>query len=85
VILRRNIESLAKAQKAKQPQQALKEIEEKVEEIGEKACSAIPPGQLKRTSSVIKVRERVTVTTLNAEGDHSPGRVRRRGSDRKSV
>jgi len=75
-ILKRNIESLkSQLKKAKQPLEALKAIEEKVEEVEEKIESPVerrrshveeqyPSG----TMSSIKLGERVTVSTLNADG-----------------
>jgi DNA mismatch repair protein MutS2 len=76
-ILRRNIESLkSQLKKAKQPLQALKEIEEKVEEIEEKVEAPVerqyPSGtmtlKVERPAGALKLGERVTVNTLNAEG-----------------
>jgi DNA mismatch repair protein MutS2 len=73
-ILKRNIESLkSQLRKAKQPLQALKEIEEKVEEIEEKVEAPIErkPDHSPREASnyqLPKLGERVTVSTLNAEG-----------------
>ncbi len=71
-ILKKNIESLkAQLKKAKQPLEALKAIEEKVEVIEEKVEQPIErkSGQLPVTSNqLLKLGERVTVSTLNAEG-----------------
>ena len=71
-ILKRNIDSLkSQLKKAKQPLQVLKEIEEKVEAIEEKIES---PVERKPNPSPIsnyqlpRLGERVTVSTLNAEG-----------------
>jgi DNA mismatch repair protein MutS2 len=71
-ILKKNIESLkSQLKKAKQPLQALKEIEEKVEAIEEKIEAPI---ERKANQSPIsnyqlpKLGERVTVSTLNADG-----------------
>jgi DNA mismatch repair protein MutS2 len=73
-ILKRNIDSLkSQLKKAKQPLQALKEIEEKVEAIEEKIEAPVERRQTvgSGTSTVyrpLSLGERVTVSTLNAEG-----------------
>jgi len=81
-VLKQNIDSLKQQlKKAKQPLEALKEIEEKVEEIEEKIESPVerqyPSGTMRskiETQSQVsnrqslKLGERVTVGTLNAEG-----------------
>src|SRR5215207_9778933 len=71
-VLRSNIDSLkSQLKRAKQPLQALKEIEEKVEAIEEKIEAPIERKreQLSAVSSQsLKLGERVTVNTLNAEG-----------------
>ncbi len=71
-VLKRNIESLkSELKKARQPLQALKELEEKVEEIEEKIEA---PVERKANRSPIsnfqslRLGERVTVSTLNADG-----------------
>ena len=74
-VLKRNIDSLkSQLKKAKQPLEALKEIEEKVEEIEEKIEAPVERRQTvdHGPSSVVNrplsLGERVTVSTLNAEG-----------------
>jgi DNA mismatch repair protein MutS2 len=71
-ILKKNIESLkSQLKKAKQPLQALKEIEEKVEAIEEKIEAPIErkSNQLPISNhQSLKLGERVTVSTLNADG-----------------
>jgi len=82
-VLKRNIDSLkSQLKKAKQPLEALKAIEEKVEEVEEKIESPVerrrsnveeqyPSGTVSSTvnrQSSIKLGERVTVSTLNADG-----------------
>jgi DNA mismatch repair protein MutS2 len=75
-VLKRNIDSLkSQLKKAKQPLEALKLLEEKVEEIEEKIEA---PVERRRTmdnrqsvsmvNRPLSLGERVTVTTLNAEG-----------------
>jgi DNA mismatch repair protein MutS2 len=70
-ILKRNIDSLkSQLRKAKQPLDAIKTIEEKIEQIGEKIEAPVErkSEQLSSTSSQsLKLGERVTVSTLNAE------------------
>jgi DNA mismatch repair protein MutS2 len=74
-VLRRNIDSLrSQLRKAKQPLDALNKIEEKVDVIEEKVEAPVERRQtVDRASSSIfnhplSLGERVTVTTLNAEG-----------------
>ena len=75
-VLKQNIESLKQQlKKAKQPLEALKEIEEKVEEIEEKIESPVERHRSKveaqspvSNRQALKLGERVTVGTLNAEG-----------------
>jgi DNA mismatch repair protein MutS2 len=75
-ILRRNIDSLkSQLKKARQPLQALKEIEEKVEAIEEKVEAPVERRSTMNrgpSSSVVhrpwSLGERVTVSTLNTEG-----------------
>jgi DNA mismatch repair protein MutS2 len=75
-VLRRNIDSLkSQLKKAKQPLEAIKSIEEKMEKIEEKVEQAVE----RQTSKVagqptvshlqsLRLGERVTVSTLNADG-----------------
>jgi DNA mismatch repair protein MutS2 len=70
-ILKKNIESLkSQLKKAKQPLQALKEIEEQVEAIEEKIEAPVErqTSKVERPSGALRLGERVTVSTLNAEG-----------------
>src|SRR5687767_4959400 len=81
-VLKQNIDSLKQQlKKAKQPLEALKEIEEKLEEIEEKIESPVerqyPSGTMRSkvetqpqasNRQALKLGERVTVGTLNAEG-----------------
>jgi DNA mismatch repair protein MutS2 len=73
-VLRRNIDSLrSQLRKAKQPLEALNRIEEKVEAIEEKVEAPVVRRQTVNRGPSIVLRplslgERVTVTTLNAEG-----------------
>jgi DNA mismatch repair protein MutS2 len=71
-ILKRNIDSLkSQLKKAKQPLQALREIEEKVEAIEGKIEAPVERKRDQRSaisSQSIKLGERVTVSTLNTEG-----------------
>jgi DNA mismatch repair protein MutS2 len=73
-VLKKNIESLkSQLKKAKQPLQALKELEEKVEEIQEKIEAPVERRQTRESAPLSVLRplslgERVTVSTLNAEG-----------------
>ncbi|MFT3890554.1 MAG: endonuclease MutS2 [Anaerolineales bacterium] len=72
-VLKRNIDSLkSELKKAKQPLEAIKSIEEKIEKIEEKVEAPVE----RQTSNVardvpqglVKLGERVTVSTLGAEG-----------------
>jgi DNA mismatch repair protein MutS2 len=70
-ILKRNIDSLkSQLKKAKQPLEALKALEEKVEEVEEKIEAPV----VRQTTTVegptggVKLGERVSVSTLNADG-----------------
>ena len=75
-MLKQNIESLKhQLKRAKQPLEALKEIEEKVEAIEEKIESPVERQRSKveaqsqaSNRQALKLGERVTVGTLNAEG-----------------
>ena len=72
-ILKRNIDTLkSQLKKAKQPLEALKSIEEKVEEIEEKVEQPVErqTSHVTRNSSpgALRLGERVTVSTLNADG-----------------
>ncbi|MGE5378518.1 MAG: endonuclease MutS2 [Bacteroidota bacterium] len=71
-VLRRNIDSLrSQLKKAKQPLDALNKIEEKAEAIGEKVEAPVErKGNLFSVDSgqPLRLGEKVTVTTLNAEG-----------------
>jgi DNA mismatch repair protein MutS2 len=72
-VLKRNIDSLkSQLRRAKQPLEALKEIEVKVEEIEEKIGAPVErqTTNVTRHSSLESIRlgERVTVSTLNADG-----------------
>ncbi|HET9589075.1 MAG TPA: endonuclease MutS2 [Anaerolineales bacterium] len=70
-VLKKNIESLrSQLKKARQPLEALKEIEEKVEEIEEKIEAPVVRQMPKDASpsAGFKLGERVTVSTLNADG-----------------
>ena len=76
-VLKKNIESLkSQLKKAKQPLEVLKQLEEKVEEIEEKIEAPVerqyPSGtitsKIQSPSGALKLGERVTVSTLNAEG-----------------
>ena len=71
-ILRRNIDSLkSQLKKAKQPLDAIKTIEEKIEKIEEKIEAPVErkAGQSPITQYQLpRLGERVTVSTLNAEG-----------------
>jgi DNA mismatch repair protein MutS2 len=75
-VLRRNIDSLkSQLKKASQPLQAIKAIEEKMEKMEEKVEAPVERRQTEdggRSSvigpSSVKLGERVTVSTLNAEG-----------------
>ena len=72
-VLKKNIDSLkSQLKKAKQPLEALKEIEEKIEAIEEKIAAPVErqTSNVKRHSSheSLRLGERVTVSTLNADG-----------------
>ncbi|MCC6260664.1 MAG: endonuclease MutS2 [Anaerolineales bacterium] len=72
-VLKSNLDSLkSQLKKASQPLQAIKAIEEKMEKIEEKAEAPVQrknSEQLSATSNqAIKLGEKVTVSTLNAEG-----------------
>jgi DNA mismatch repair protein MutS2 len=70
-VLKKNIESLkSQLKKAKQPLEAIKSIEERVEEIEEKVEQPIERNTFKveRQTGNLKLGERVTVNTLNADG-----------------
>src|SRR5687767_671311 len=77
-VLKQNIESLkSQLKKAKQPLEAIKAIEEKIEKIEEKVVAPVerksgklsPTGMLSVVSDQsLKLGERVTVSTLNADG-----------------
>ena len=71
-VLKRNIDSLkSQLRKARQPLEALKQIEDKVEAIEEKVEAPVErkssqPSAISKQS--LRLGERVTVSTLNAEG-----------------
>jgi DNA mismatch repair protein MutS2 len=70
-IVKKNIESLkSQLKKAKQPLETLKQIEEKVEAIEEKIEAPVErqTSKVERPSGALRLGERVTVNTLNAEG-----------------
>jgi DNA mismatch repair protein MutS2 len=70
-IVKKNIESLkSELKRAKQPLQALKEIEEKVEAIEEKIEGPVvrQTSRVESPSGALRLGERVTVNTLNADG-----------------
>ena len=72
-VLRRNIDSLkSQLKKARQPLEALKKVEEKVEEIAEKVEEPVErksrQSPVTSNQSPLRLGERVTVSTLNAEG-----------------
>ena len=70
-VLKSNIDSLkSQLKKAKQPLEALKSIEEKMEEIEEKVDAPVvrQAPKTKRQTGPVKLGERVTVSTLNADG-----------------
>jgi len=70
-ILKRNIDSLkSQLKKAKQPLEALKAIEEKVEQVEEKIEAPVvrQVTTIERPTGSVKLGERVTVSTLNADG-----------------
>jgi DNA mismatch repair protein MutS2 len=71
-VLKRNIDSLkSQLKKAKQPLTAIKSLEEKIEEIEGKVTQPVERRQdqsLLSNNQSLKLGERVTVSTLNAEG-----------------
>ncbi len=71
-VLRSNIDSLkSQLKKAKQPLEAIKSIEEKIEKVETKITSPVerkPDQSLVANLQSLKLGERVTVSTLNAEG-----------------
>ncbi len=76
-VLRSNIDSLkSQLKKAKQPLEAIKSIEEKIEKVEEKITAPVERQMSKvaeqssivNRKSSIQLGERVTVSTLNAEG-----------------
>jgi DNA mismatch repair protein MutS2 len=70
-VLRRNIDSLkSQLKKARQPLEALKKVEEKVEEIAEKVEEPVvrKVKEERRPAGVLKLGDKVTVSTLNADG-----------------
>jgi len=70
-VLKKNIESLkSQLKKAKQPLEAIKSIEEKVEKIEEKVEQPVERQQseVERQVGTLKLGDRVTVSTLNADG-----------------
>ncbi|MDP1545632.1 MAG: Smr/MutS family protein, partial [Anaerolineales bacterium] len=72
-VLKRNIDSLkSQLKKASQPLTAIRAIEEKMEKIGEKVEQPIErlTSNVERSTSnaALKLGEKVTVSTLNAEG-----------------
>ena len=71
-VLRRNIDSLkSQLKKARQPLEAIKSIEDKIDEIEEKVQAPVErkpdPSSISNLQS-LRLGERVTVSTLNAEG-----------------
>jgi DNA mismatch repair protein MutS2 len=70
-VLKSNIDSLkSDLKKAKQPLEAIKSIEEKMEKIEEKVEQPVErqPSRVERQTGPVKLGERVTVGTLNADG-----------------
>jgi DNA mismatch repair protein MutS2 len=71
-VLKKNIESLkAQLKKAKQPLDAVKALEEKIDEIAGKVTQPVERKSVQSPISnlqSLKLGERVTVSTLNAEG-----------------
>ena len=74
-VLKRNIDSLkSQLKKAKQPLDALRQIEEKVEELGERVEAPVERqplvdrGPSSMVNHPLSLGERVTVSTLNTEG-----------------
>ena len=71
-VLRRNIDSLkSQLKKVRQPLEAIKSIEDKIDEIEEKVQAPVErkpdPSSISNLQS-LRLGERVTVSTLNAEG-----------------
>ena len=71
-VLKSNIDSLkSQLRKAKQPLDAIKSIEEKIDKIEEKTVQPVErkiDPSLAVTGQMVKLGEKVTVSTLNAEG-----------------
>lgn len=68
-VLKSNIDSLkSQLKKAKQPLTALKNIEEKIEEIENKTTKPVERQRSQVEGQLPKLGERVIVSTLNAEG-----------------
>ena len=70
-ILKKNLDSLkSQLKKAKQPLEALKIIEEKIEEVEQKVEAPVErkTQRVESPTGVLKLGERVTVSSLNAEG-----------------
>jgi DNA mismatch repair protein MutS2 len=70
-VLRRNLDSLkSQLKKARQPLEALKKVEEKVEKIAEKVEEPVvrKVKEERRPAGVLKLGDKVTVSTLNADG-----------------
>ena len=70
-ILKKNIDSLkSQLKKAKQPLEALKSLEEKVEAVEQKIEAPVvrQVTNVERPTGNVKLGERVTVSTLNADG-----------------
>ncbi|MBC7877396.1 MAG: endonuclease MutS2 [Anaerolineales bacterium] len=70
-VLKSNIDSMkSQLKKASQPLQAIKAIEEKMEKMEEKVERPVErkSEQLTKNNQALKLGERVTVSTLNAEG-----------------
>jgi DNA mismatch repair protein MutS2 len=71
-VLKRNIDSLkSQLKKAKQPLDAIKSLEEKIDELEGKVSQPVERKQdqsLVSSNQSLKLGERVTVSTLNAEG-----------------
>src|SRR5215207_8948214 len=70
-VLKRNIDSLkSQLRKAKQPLEAIQAIEERIEVIEQKVEAPVVRQAVKveRPTGTLKLGERVTVSTLNAEG-----------------
>ncbi len=70
-VLKRNIDSLkSQLKKAKQPLEAINAIEEKIQVIEQKVEAPIArqTSKVERLTGMVRLGERVTVSTLNAEG-----------------